>query len=200
MRLCGISSRFRLLSPCAGQVAHALLTRPPLTYYSLGFLISPFDLHVLGTPPAFILSQDRTLDFKILPCQFSLAFFLRGLPPPLLLYCPLVILKNSLKIFSEFSGSHYCSFVKVPRGSRHAACNRNSDILSRGLPLVNSFFPVFRGFFSALRDAAYRRFRGRWTFNIPSLPRFVNRFFILFTQSFFNSLSGKKLFSFQFLC
>jgi hypothetical protein len=33
-----------------------LLTRPPLTR------IAPcaFDLHVLGTPPAFILSQDQT--------------------------------------------------------------------------------------------------------------------------------------------
>ena len=31
MRLCGISSRFQLLSPCTGQVAHALLTRPPLS-------------------------------------------------------------------------------------------------------------------------------------------------------------------------
>ena len=31
MRLCGISSRFQLLSPSAGQVAHALLTRPPLS-------------------------------------------------------------------------------------------------------------------------------------------------------------------------
>ena len=29
--LCGISSRFRLLSPCTGQVTHALLTRPPLS-------------------------------------------------------------------------------------------------------------------------------------------------------------------------
>ena len=29
--LCGISSRFQLLSPYAGQVAHALLTRPPLS-------------------------------------------------------------------------------------------------------------------------------------------------------------------------
>ena len=28
---CGISSRFRLLSPSQGQVAHALLTRPPLS-------------------------------------------------------------------------------------------------------------------------------------------------------------------------
>ena len=29
--ICGISSRFQLLSPCAGQVIHALLTRPPLS-------------------------------------------------------------------------------------------------------------------------------------------------------------------------
>ena len=27
-------------------------------------MATPFDLHVLGTPPAFILSQDRTLTFK----------------------------------------------------------------------------------------------------------------------------------------
>ena len=29
--LCGISSRFRLLSPGRGQITHALLTRPPLS-------------------------------------------------------------------------------------------------------------------------------------------------------------------------
>ena len=29
--LCGISSRFQLLSPSEGQVTHALLTRPPLS-------------------------------------------------------------------------------------------------------------------------------------------------------------------------
>ncbi len=29
--ICGISSRFQLLSPCNSQIAHALLTRPPLT-------------------------------------------------------------------------------------------------------------------------------------------------------------------------
>lgn len=36
-----------------------LLTRSPLKPFE-GF---PFDLHVLGTPPAFILSQDQTLRF-----------------------------------------------------------------------------------------------------------------------------------------
>ena len=32
VRLCGISSRFQLLSPCMRQVTHALLTRPPLSH------------------------------------------------------------------------------------------------------------------------------------------------------------------------
>ena len=70
MRLCGIISRFQLLSPCMGQVIHALLTRPPLSPPLASTEISAsgssFDLHVLGTPPAFILSQDRTLTFKSL--------------------------------------------------------------------------------------------------------------------------------------
>ena len=55
------------------QVTHALLTRPPLTYQSLGFMISPFDLHVLSTPPAFILSQDQTLMLKVRPASTNLA-------------------------------------------------------------------------------------------------------------------------------
>ena len=44
------------------QVAHVLLTRPPLA--SLPKEIHSLDLHVLGTPPAFILSQDQTLKLK----------------------------------------------------------------------------------------------------------------------------------------
>ena len=49
------------------QVTHALLTRPPLSCLnpSENFIkAASFDLHVLGTPPAFILSQDQTLMFK----------------------------------------------------------------------------------------------------------------------------------------
>ncbi len=57
--LCGISSRFQLLSPTERQVPHALLTRSPLGPSIAGQ--TPFDLHVLGTPPAFVLSQDQTL-------------------------------------------------------------------------------------------------------------------------------------------
>ena len=62
---CGISNPFGLLSHTLGQVTNALLTRSPLGnpihLYEYAFQGSSFDLHVLGTPPAFILSQDQTL-------------------------------------------------------------------------------------------------------------------------------------------
>ena len=61
MVLCGISIGFPMLSPCLGQIAHALLTRPPLETPKASFQCSPLDLHVLGTPPAFVLRQDQTL-------------------------------------------------------------------------------------------------------------------------------------------
>ena len=60
-RVSGISIRFRMLSQSYGQVAYVLLTRPPLTIRSASTPSSPLDLHVLGTPPAFVLSQDQTL-------------------------------------------------------------------------------------------------------------------------------------------
>ena len=62
--LCGISGRFRQLSPTKGQVSHVLLTRSPLdciTAFKEGGDTVAFDLHVLGMPPAFVLSQDQTL-------------------------------------------------------------------------------------------------------------------------------------------
>ncbi len=61
--LCGISTGFPMLFPCKRQIAHVLLTRPPLSVSVRTSTSSntPLDLHVLGTPPAFILSQDQTL-------------------------------------------------------------------------------------------------------------------------------------------
>src|SRR3954447_275311 len=55
----GISHRFPWLSQSEGQVAHVLLTRSPLIRPASW--PSPFDLHVLSTPPAFVLSQNQTL-------------------------------------------------------------------------------------------------------------------------------------------
>ena len=65
----GISHRFPWLFQSLGQVAHVLLTRSPLIRPASW--PSPFDLHVLSTPPAFVLSQNQTLR----KC-------LHGTPPP----------------------------------------------------------------------------------------------------------------------
>ena len=62
MVLSGIRPSFPGLSQSAGQITHVLLTRSPLEHpASWAF---PFDLHVLSTPPAFVLSQDQTLHKK----------------------------------------------------------------------------------------------------------------------------------------
>ena len=102
-----------MLSPCVGQVAHALLTRPPLGCASLGFSTAPFDLHVLGTPPAFILSQDQTLMF-VSPASSS-GFFVSagGLPPAGASPVSRFRASSECLPFLEFSGLHYCLFVKV---------------------------------------------------------------------------------------
>ena len=60
--LCGISVSFETLSPARGKIAYVLRTRAPL-YRGR----SPFscDLHVLGAPLTFALSQDQTLQLKL---------------------------------------------------------------------------------------------------------------------------------------
>jgi hypothetical protein len=59
----GISPAFAGLFRIRGWIAHALLTRAPLYSPDRSRDFS-CDLHVLSTPPAFILSQDQTLQLK----------------------------------------------------------------------------------------------------------------------------------------
>ena len=58
---CGINSPFGELSPTSRQIAHVLRTRSPLDFPCITTQKIPFDLHVLSTPPAFVLSQNQTL-------------------------------------------------------------------------------------------------------------------------------------------
>src|SRR6476661_4850961 len=63
----GISPSFLGLSRSSGQVTHVLLTRSRLCpRASPG---SSLHLHVLSTPPAFVLSQDQTLREELLPAK-----------------------------------------------------------------------------------------------------------------------------------
>ena len=52
-------SKFPWAIPYHWEGSHALLTRLPLP------IARAFDLHVLGLPPAFVLSQDQTLKLKV---------------------------------------------------------------------------------------------------------------------------------------
>src|SRR5207237_7365788 len=58
-----------MLSPAKGKVTHVLLTRAPL-YRGR----SPFscDLHVLGAPLTFVLSQDQTLQLNLSSSQVAM--------------------------------------------------------------------------------------------------------------------------------
>ena len=111
--LCGISRNFSLLSPCIGQVAHALLTRPPLKQFVASYSLSPLDLHVLGTPPAFVLSQDQTLSFNplFLNRVSSTKFHSFGITVlfALLLFC--IVFKVRTSLPSNFSAARATSFV-----------------------------------------------------------------------------------------
>ena len=61
MVLSGLSTPFGELFRASGQITHVLRTRAPLYSPLRAF---PLDLHVLGTPPAFVLSQDQTLQLR----------------------------------------------------------------------------------------------------------------------------------------
>ena len=77
--VCGISPSFPGLSPTRGQVTHVLLTRLPLTVGEQAPLGS-HDLHVLGTPRAFVLSQDQTLQQYLNGRSRSSTLGVRGAP------------------------------------------------------------------------------------------------------------------------
>ena len=69
MVLSGISFPFGRLFRASGQITHVLRTRAPLYSPLRAFSL---DLHVLGTPPAFVLSQDQTLQLRVcIPARTS---------------------------------------------------------------------------------------------------------------------------------
>ena len=152
--LCGISSRFQLLSPTERQVLHALLTRSPLS--NIPKEITPFDLHVLGTPPAFVLSQDQTLKKLYLKHRSALNHFLNNLLLAILLknfrwlflFVLYTILKQSILIVQGVL-VRLC-VIQFTRYCPSATSAANSVIIHQRFPFVKNFFRFFSFFFSLL--------------------------------------------------
>ena len=61
----GISSPFSELSQTLRQITHVLHTLAPLSIKNIAIFNTPLDLHVLSTPPAFVLSQNQTLRINV---------------------------------------------------------------------------------------------------------------------------------------
>ena len=155
MRLCGISSRFQLLSPCIRQVTHALLTRPPLSHLrcfnpqqaaSINGRGASFDLHVLSTPPAFILSQDQTLVKSVCSVRMTLAIH------PLLLFwkslASITRINNvrSENIFLNFQGwllfNYQCSLLLPSLATAILIYHNDISLSTTFLTFLKKFFVV----------------------------------------------------------
>ena len=158
--LCGISTCFQVLSPCLGQIVHALLTRPPLEYLQHSSLlrsrplrafapsdpvspqrsvpeISPLDLHVLSTPPAFVLSQDQTLAFN--PSHRVARLAKAGLPHAAYSSesdCSFLVLSLSLYRFQGSLAAAFSGFFAAP-------FVRQQMVLYQRLPLLSTPFFTF---------------------------------------------------------
>ena len=103
------------------QVTHALLTRPPLSHSSnRSNQSASLDLHVLSTPPAFILSQDQTLVKSVCFWSKSLASNFVTLLTVLVLFlnCSLAsnctcTRKRCFLVYVASPNPHSCKRLKV---------------------------------------------------------------------------------------
>ena len=149
---CGISIPFGMLSPSWRQVTHALLTRPPLSFHC--FLPKDsaakfsLDLHVLGTPPAFVLSQDQTLEkisenwlaqFWILTFFVKFAKTLFGIDKVLQLPCAIVVIDLLLLILLPLFLTVY--FSNIIALKRELIYHTTSSLVCQ--PFFSSFFFFF---------------------------------------------------------
>ena len=134
-------------SRCRGR----LLTRYSPVRHSTRSPKKPFafDLHVLSTPPAFVLSQDQTLQFDILN-RFPGSYSIRALFE--LQRCPCI-----LRYFGPVCCCCY-SVVKDRLGSRHDAENPRGNPAEKSK--INRLKPfrqsLFYSFCPSIRRSAVR--------------------------------------------
>src|SRR3954452_5745695 len=127
----GISPSFLGLSRSSGQVTHVLLTRS-----RLGPRASPgssHHLHVVSTPPAFVLSQDQTLRER---------YFLTELSCPLIAGYTYVATDMTVNQTTRCAGAPSGSGSNIPRTrmSAGARCSVFKDrcASSAGLAVVHA--------------------------------------------------------------
>ena len=157
------------------QVIHALLTRPPLSHFQKqAFKSASFDLHVLSTPPAFILSQDQTLMFKFVRFKISLAILSACESLHFTVFVVYLLYKIACYLISKIR------FV--------VSFTRPMKIFYRNF---QGCFTVQLSMFFVLIFVVCCRFSESAIFILTHLNRLVNNFFNFFKKFFDKKLNGE---------
>ena len=101
--------------------------------------ISPLDLHVLSTPPAFVLSQDQTLMFNPLSCLISVS-------EPARQSQSLILIQQAFHSFESDCFLYSLSLICIVFKDRAAASGSLADSLfsiAKRSPFVNPYFGIF---------------------------------------------------------
>ena len=158
MRLCGISSRFQLLSPCMRQVTHALLTRPPLSHKIFiseenqieCFVRLACVKHAASVHPEpgsnshvlMLIRQDLSLAKYPLRCLHRIVFTVLG-------WYSSSNRIRSLNYSLEFSRLFHCLIIKV----LVVAVSSGLSILSCRFLFVKNFFKFLSKLFLSCESA-----------------------------------------------
>ena len=146
-----------------------LLTRLPLGSEEASFLVPSFDLHVLSTPPAFVLSQDQTLHDRLFVWLLFVALFLAQI------HCSAFLPRTSalfVRCTVQFSKNH----------------RSVSDLIIIPQPqaLVKCFFEIFSKFF--LVGAA----SSATGIILSHPPALCQLFFASFLKKFYQKVQGSR--------
>ena len=169
--LCGINVRFQTVSHSERQVPHVLLTRPPLASTPKG--LRSFDLHVLGAPPAFVLSQDQTLWTCYIYSHFSVTEHIKvcfslSFLKSRWLYFTFGIYSNEYKGLILLVLLECCSIFKVLSA---AAFVDSFVIISNSFALVNRFFKIYFTFLRSTLKCVSHRQKARIAYRKVQMPK-----------------------------
>ena len=180
MRYSYIHSVLAPLSKCCPHLEGRLLTRySPVRHLVFTEINTPFDLHVLSTPPAFVLSQDQTLIIKVRTILRLLSSIC------LLAYCLLV--KNVCCLELNQDALHIWFVYSLFSFQRSTLPRSNFYIITNFRLNVKNFFKkVFLSCFARLLLSVV-------TTSISyHLVCYLSTTFLLFFQTFFERFEIKN--------
>ena len=129
-------------------------------------LLLPFDLHVLGMPPAFVLSQNQTLKFIFLLFNKSLTF------------CVILLLLKAFFLF--FHKNFALSYLFFCQGTVVATHLSQLVYNTTSLKICQQKIAIFlKNFLNIKKDVKIAVFKGFLTYFVCRFLLFLQLFYIL---------------------